>query len=80
MALLRTPLLLVAAGIVTAIIASHYSAYLVVGVVILLMPFLVIWLVWRILHDTFTTEERFDDKFYQDLDYRRVNDRPRDDV
>ncbi len=71
MEIVRTPLLLVALGILLAGLASLFNLDLLLTAVILTLPFVLIWMVWRVLRDNYEVAESFDDRFYQDWDYRR---------
>lgn len=71
MDIVRTPLLLVATGILLAGLASLFDLNLLLTAVILTLPFVLIWMVWRILSDNYEVVESFDERFYQDWDYRR---------
>lgn len=71
MDIVRTPLLLVALGILLAGLASHFGLDLLLTAVILILPFVLIWMVWRVLRDQYEVVESFEDRFYQDWDYRR---------
>lgn len=72
MEIVRTPLLLVGLGILLAGLASFFDLNLLLTAVILTLPFVLFWMVWRILRDNYEVVESFDDKFYQDWDYRRA--------
>lgn len=72
MEIVRTPLLLVALGIVLAGLASLFDLELLVTAVVLTLPFVLIWMVWRVLRGNHDVAESFDNQFYQDWNYRRA--------
>lgn len=69
----KTQLLLIALGILIAGIASLFELYWIIGLVVVLLPAVVIWLVWRILSEKVEVRGDFEDRFYQDWEYRRNN-------
>lgn len=71
MEIVRTPLLLVALGILLAGLASLFDLDLLLTGVILTLPLVLFWMVWRVLRDNYEVAESFEDRFYQDWDYRR---------
>lgn len=71
MEIVRTPLLLVALGILLAGMASLFDLDLLLTGVILTLPLVLFWMVWRVLRDNYEVAESFEDRFYQDWDYRR---------
>ena len=71
MEIVRTPLLLVALGILLAGLASLFDLDLLLTGVILTLPLVLFWMVWRVLRDNYEVAESFEERFYQDWDYRR---------
>ncbi len=71
MELVRTPLLLVTLGILLAGLASLFDLNLLLTAVILTLPLVLFWMVWRVLRDNHEVVESFNERFYQDWDYRR---------
>ena len=42
------------------------------NIIFIASPFIVIWMVWTVLRDDFTTHKTFDNYFYQDSEIKRV--------
>lgn len=69
----KNQLLLIALGILIAGVASLFELYWIIGMVVLLLPAVVMWLVWRVLTEKVEVKGDFEDRFYQDWEYRRNN-------
>ncbi len=69
----KNQLLLIALGILIAGVASLFKLYWIIGMVVLLLPAVVMWLVWRVLTEKVEVKGDFEDRFYQDWEYRRNN-------
>lgn len=46
----------------------------VVVIMFVLSPFLVVWMVYRVLKDGKPSERSFSEYFYDDIDYKRIPD------
>lgn len=71
----KTQLLLIALGILIAGVASLFELYWIIGLVVMALPFVVLWLVYRVLTEKVEVKGDFEDRFYQDWEYRRNNPR-----
>lgn len=69
------PISFVTIFLVVYTILAYTSGY---GRAVMLMfvmsPFLVIWMVYRVLRDGKPSGREFNDYFYDDIDYKRVKD------
>jgi hypothetical protein len=69
------PISFVTIFLVVYTILAYTSGYgSAVMLMFVLSPFLVIWMVYRVLRDGKPSGRAFNDYFYDDVDYKRVKD------
>ncbi len=61
--------------IYTFLVAAEIQV-LLTSIIFILSPFLVIWMVWTVLTDNYTSEKTFDEYFYQDSEIQRNHAKP----
>ena len=64
--------------ILYVVLIQFGAPYPLITAVFTLSPFLIIWMVFRVLRDPVSTSRTFDDYFYQDADIARVKEFPSD--
>lgn len=68
------PVIFASAYLVIYVMFASLNLETVVAAMFVISPFLVIWMVYRVLKDGKPSGRTFSEHFYDDSDYRRVRD------
>ncbi|HLO81651.1 MAG TPA: hypothetical protein VK166_11860 [Chitinophagaceae bacterium] len=68
------PVMFVTAFLTVYVVLSFLSFDRIVATMFFISPFLVIWMVYRVLKDGKPSGRNFSEYFYDDVDYRRLPD------
>jgi Flp pilus assembly protein TadB len=68
------PIMLVTAFLVAYVVLSYFSFEILVSAMFLISPFLVIWMVYRVLRYGKPSGRTFSEYFYDDVDHQRIRE------
>jgi Flp pilus assembly protein TadB len=68
------PIMFVTAFLAVYMVLSYLSFEVLVSAMFLISPFLVIWMVYRVLRYGKPSGRTFSEYFYDDMDHRRIKD------
>jgi Flp pilus assembly protein TadB len=68
------PIVLVTAFLLVYVLLAYYSLEYIVAAMFILSPFLVIWMVYRVLRNGKPSGRTFSEYFYDDVDHQRIRE------
>jgi hypothetical protein len=68
------PVIFVSAFLAVYVLFAYFKVENVVITMFLISPFLVIWMVYKVLKDGTPSGKTFSEHFYDDSDYKRIPD------